>query len=316
VIGDIDHEEFLRTGEPLSITALLVGVRHQWSSHDGQPDGTIRITLRGIRAIEPGADELTDTLRIITRCVALYRNDRKAKLRRTDVLALGISEERCARFHLLTRFESYLFGNGAGDETSDWEMDIRPSIAHFATVQTIDDLFAAQQRVELLERSVRQRRFPGQIVSLHDDGGVELSTDLLAATIDPDLWEHVGDLVRLQKWAQLASQCAIFLESTLRAWLAPTSDPYLALAAKAFSPKTGRFVLGANASEQDGWFRIAHGIGAALRNVDAHRVQRRDDGAQYAMGVLGIVSLLLTQTKQRYPELVVVKRAARRRRAG
>src|SRR5438552_1606037 len=73
VIGDIDHEEFLRTGEPLSITALLVGVRHQWSSHEGQPDGTIRITLRGIRAIEPGADELADTLRIVARSVALYR---------------------------------------------------------------------------------------------------------------------------------------------------------------------------------------------------------------------------------------------------
>lgn len=317
VIGEIDHEEFLRTGEPLSIGGLLVGLPHRWSSHEGQADGKVWITLRGIRAaLDPSAEEIGDALQVVAHCVSLYRSDRKAKLRRADVLALGISEERCARFHLLMRYESYLFGNGAGDETSDWEMDIRPSIAQFAEVQTIDELFAAQHRVELLERSMHQRRFAGQVVSVHDGGAIELNTDLLAATIDPDLWEHVGDFIRLQKWTQLASQCAIFLESTLRAWLAPTSEPYPALAAKAFLPKTGRFVLGTSANEQDGWFRIAHGVGAALRNVDAHRVQRRDDAAQYAIGVLGVVSLLLTQTKHRYPELAVVKRASRRRRAG
>lgn len=315
VIGEIDHEEFNRTGRALSITALLVGVPHVWSSHEGLPDGRVWITLRGIRAaIDPRAEEIVDTLRIVAHCVGAYRKDRKAKLHRADVLALGLSEDRAARFHLLMLYESSLFGNGSGDATTDWEMEIKPTIAYFADLETIDDLFATQKRVGLVERSIHQRRYPGQIVPLRDDGTPELNMDVLANTIDPELWEHVGDLVRMQKWTQIASQTTIFLESTLRSWLAPTSEPYLALAAKAFHPDKGRFVLGTDASERDGWFRFAHGIGAALRNVDAHRIQRRENAPAYAMGVLGAASLLLSQTKQCYPDLVVLKRVPRRRR--
>jgi hypothetical protein len=44
------------------------------------------------------AEKIRDTLRIIAQCVGAYRKDRKAKLHRADVLALGLSEDRAARF--------------------------------------------------------------------------------------------------------------------------------------------------------------------------------------------------------------------------
>jgi hypothetical protein len=39
------------------------------------------------------------------------------------------------------------------------------------------------------------------------------------------------------------------------------------------------------------------GFAMALRNVDTHRIQRRDDDKRYALGVLGTGSLLLTQLR-------------------
>jgi Protein of unknown function (Hypoth_ymh)/Adenylate and Guanylate cyclase catalytic domain len=39
-----------------------------------------------------------------------------------------------------------------------------------------------------------------------------------AASVDPELWEHVRRLVESEQWAQVASQTAIFVESKVRQW--------------------------------------------------------------------------------------------------
>jgi len=46
------------------------------------------------------------------------------------------------------------------------------------------------------------------------------------------------------------------------------------------------------------------GIGfvQAIRNVDPRRIQSRNDAHRYAIGVLGLGSLLLTQFRHVYPD--------------
>ena len=59
----------------------------------------------------------------------------------------------------------------------------------------------------------------------------------------------------------------------------------------------GEFRLGKTDGEKQGWHRLGMGFAMALRNVDTHRIQQRDDAKRYAMGVLGAGSLLLIQLR-------------------
>ncbi|MGP6175356.1 TIGR02391 family protein [Corynebacterium sp. A21] len=54
----------------------------------------------------------------------------------------------------------------------------------------------------------------------------------------------------------------------------------------------------------EGWRSLAMGFTQALSNVDRHRLQRRDDARRYAIGVLGLGSLLLTQLRYEHSELI------------
>jgi hypothetical protein len=117
------------------------------------------------------------------------------------------------------------------------------------------------------------------------------------AVIDQELWEHVGHLVEQEQWGQVASQTAIFVESKIRQWAGrPPTEVGEALMTAVLGAN-GVFVLGQTAGEQQGWHRLGMGFAMALRNVDTHRIQQRDDDKRYAMGVLGAGSLLLTQVR-------------------
>jgi len=121
------------------------------------------------------------------------------------------------------------------------------------------------------------------------------------AATDPELWEHVAHLVDEEQWAQVASQTGIFVESHIRAWAGLTEkDHGVDLMGKVFSEKGGIFPLGRTDSEQQGWHLFARGFVMALRNVDTHRIQKRDDAKRYALGVLGAGSLLLTQLRHEH----------------
>ena len=118
-----------------------------------------------------------------------------------------------------------------------------------------------------------------------------------SASIDPDLWDHVQHLVEDEQWAQVASQTAIFVESKMREWAGrPATDVGERLMTTVLS-ETGEFPLGMTAGERQGWHRLGMGFAMALRNVDTHRIQRRNDDKRYALGVLGAGSLLLTQLR-------------------
>jgi Protein of unknown function (Hypoth_ymh) len=54
-------------------------------------------------------------------------------------------------------------------------------------------------------------------------------------------------------------------------------------------------------SENEGWHHLALGLMKAARNSAGHRTEDRDDARTYAMGVLGAISLLMTQARYEHP---------------
>jgi hypothetical protein len=117
-----------------------------------------------------------------------------------------------------------------------------------------------------------------------------------SAAIDPELWEHVRQDVETERWGQVASQAAIFVESKVREWAGrPSTEVSTNLMTAVLRPNGGEFPLGRNDSEKEGWLALGRGFMLALRNVDTHRIQERSDDKRYAMGVLGTASLLVTQ---------------------
>lgn len=128
-------------------------------------------------------------------------------------------------------------------------------------------------------------------------------------SFDPELWEHVKRLVEDQDWGKVASQTAIFVEDRVRTW---AGDPKTGkgdslvgkdLMGRVFADDSD-WRLGARAAEREGWRALATGFAQALSNVDRHKIQRREDAQRYAIGVLGLGSLLLTQLRHEHGELV------------
>jgi hypothetical protein len=124
---------------------------------------------------------------------------------------------------------------------------------------------------------------------------------------DVGLWQHVRHLVEEERWEQVASQCAIYVEDKVRRWAGrPTDAKGQTLVGQALFAQAlgddGPLRLGAQPSERQGWRSLGMGLVGALGNVDRHHVQERPDARQYAIGVLGLASLLLTQIEREHPE--------------
>ncbi len=121
------------------------------------------------------------------------------------------------------------------------------------------------------------------------------------ASIDPELWAEVQHLVEQEKWAQVASQTEIFVESKIREWTGLSDSEYgKDLMVAVLKPGAGLFPLGRTAGEHQGWLSFGVGFASGVGNADRHRIQQRDDAKRYAMGVLGAGSLLLTQLRHQH----------------
>jgi hypothetical protein len=128
---------------------------------------------------------------------------------------------------------------------------------------------------------------------------------------DPELWEHVKGLVQDEDWGKIPGVVATFVESHVRTW---AGDPKnkdggnlvgQGLFAQVLSPDPANSLrLGQQKSEWEGWHKLGIGFAQALSNVDRHRIQRRDDAQRYAIGVLGLGSLLLTQLRYEHGEIL------------
>jgi hypothetical protein len=157
-------------------------------------------------------------------------------------------------------------------------------------------------------------------------GGVNTATGLIDAAIyelglmggdepidehafDAELWAHVKQQVEDDEWGKVASLTAIFVENHVRTWAGDPKDSkgnalvgkqlYLEVFADA-SP----YRLGRQPGEFEGWRFLGMGFAQALSNVDRHRIQKRDDAKRYALGVLGLGSLLLTQLRYEHGDLL------------
>lgn len=120
-----------------------------------------------------------------------------------------------------------------------------------------------------------------------------------AATIDPELWDHVRGLIEADDWEKVARESAVFVESKLRDWASlPAVPGSIEVFKQALA--SGNFPLGGSASETQGWQQLAGGFSMALRNRAGHRVETRGDAKRYALGVLGTASLLLTEIRHDY----------------
>jgi hypothetical protein len=127
---------------------------------------------------------------------------------------------------------------------------------------------------------------------------------------DTGLWDHVKHSVEEERWEQVASAAVIYLEDKVRRWAGTPTDKQgrklvgQSLFAKALS-SDGPLALGGQANETEGWRSLGTGLVAALGNVDRHGIQERPDAKQYALGVLGLASLLLSQIRFQHPDIVI-----------
>jgi len=135
--------------------------------------------------------------------------------------------------------------------------------------------------------------------------------DIDSDNYDKELWSHVQHSVDDERWDQVASAAATFVEDKVRRWAGkPLNDSNGVLVGQALFAKVlsegGPLALGNQTAETIGWRNLGMGFAAALSNVDRHIIQERSDLKQYAIGVLGLASLLLTQIRYTHPDAIVV----------
>ena len=144
-------------------------------------------------------------------------------------------------------------------------------------------------------------------LELDDDDSVVTPTDY-----DPELWEHVKTLVQREEWDKVPAQASIFVESKVREWAgAPTDKNGQRLIGKSLMAKVfgdnGQLRLGSQSNETEGWRSLAIGFTQAISNAVRHGVSERDDARQYAIGVLGLASLLFTEVRHEYGDTLTEK---------
>ena len=168
-----------------------------------------------------------------------------------------------------------------------------------------DEAELERKRVEVYQRGVErlQAITDAALFELQSGGGD--ATKPSGSNIDQQLWEHVRKLVESADWQNLPAAVAIFVESKVRAWGEFGRDTYgKVLYQKAFADD-GELRLGGARGEWEGWRALATGLATAVGNSDRHHVQQRDDMERYAMGVLGLGSLVLTQVRYQHAEIVL-----------
>lgn len=204
----------------------------------------------------------------------------KGKVRGVLVAVLGKDD------HLVERFDKVRYSLSMwSTSTSDYYFD-----------QARHD--GVRNACGVIDAAIYQLR-----LQFEDDEPVDLRS------FDPELWEHVKQLVEDADWGKVASQTAIFVEDRIRTWAGdPQSNKGETLVGKGLMAHvlsdTSDWRLGARAGEREGWRSLGVGFAQALSNVDRHRIQSRDDAQRYAIGVLGLGSLILTQLRHEHGDLI------------
>jgi hypothetical protein len=142
-----------------------------------------------------------------------------------------------------------------------------------------------------------------ELQALADDESEVLEADDNA--YDAELWEHVHQLVTSEQWEKVASQSMIFLKDRLRKWSGQSETEYgTTLVANVLKADGGDFPLGQTDNEKRGWQSFGFGLVGAVGDVAGHRLDVRGDAKRYALGVLGSVSLLITELRNTHERSV------------
>lgn len=133
------------------------------------------------------------------------------------------------------------------------------------------------------------------------------ATAVEGGSYDSGLWDHVKHSISEERWEQVASAAVIYVEDKVRRWAGnPRNRDGGKRVGHSLFVKVlaadGPLALGGQTNEADGWRSLGTGMVAAISNVDRHSIQERPDAKQYALGVLGLASLLLTQIRYEHPD--------------
>jgi hypothetical protein len=203
----------------------------------------------------------------------------KAKVRGVLVAALGKDD------HLLTRFDAVRY------TLSVWSSSTPDSQFDAARHRGI------QNACGVIDAAIYQLELQSDVEPIDDQA------------FDSELWDHVKGLVETGDWGKVAAQTAIFVENHLRTWAGSPKDKNgedlygKALYAMVLSDASD-WRLGSRAGEREGWRMLGMGFAQAIGTVDRHRIQKRPDARRYAIGVLGLASLLLTQLRYEHANLI------------
>jgi hypothetical protein len=208
---------------------------------------------------------------------SLYNNDTSWKARVKGVFAQALGRDH----HLVSEFDDIRYSSPIifGSEShSDWVSWWRSGM---------------DEATGLIEAAIYELE------------GMTPPSDVDAGSYHAGLWAEVAALVEAEDWPKVASQTAIYVEDKVRDWAGHPKDGKggelvgQALFAQAFADN-GPLALGRQANETTGWRSLGTGFVAAVSNVVRHRSQKRTDWKTYAIGVLGLGSLLLTEIEQTY----------------
>lgn len=155
-----------------------------------------------------------------------------------------------------------------------------------------------REAVGLIDAAIYQMELQNDGVDLLDE-----------SSFDAELWAHVANLVADQDWPKVAAQAAIFVEDRLKRWAGrPKAKNGDALYGRALYANVlgigSDFELGGRGGESEGWLMLGMGFAQVLGNVDRHNIQNRPDARCYAIGVLGVASLILTQMRYEHPDRI------------
>lgn len=210
------------------------------------------------------------------------------RLRASRTLALGLGDAH----DLVRKFDeiSWQYDRMAWAPGHDYSIEDRPRHAR---------AFSDGQKVAttILE------------TAMFESGLLHPVPQLLASDIDHELWAHLKGEVHRGEWAKVALHAAVYLEDWLRkrAQL-PSTTVGIDLAKAAIGTGGALELRGASVGgtqpapgEAQGWAQLGQGFVLAVRNVVGHRIDGRTDIRTYAMGVVGLVSLLMTEVRAEHP---------------
>lgn len=297
-----------------SLPTIGASYRPVWYQSMGggaQPESPVGVTIAGLIHL-PEARETVNDFLVVIRDLARRihsvppdpKHVQQCRVRFADlasvILGRAASGEsrRIENLQALLKVEPATWQGTPAGEGTEWTWEAARFTGRFHAVKDVDDYlgrlteFLQAPLLPALTRSVEIREpVPTALAK---------SSVVLADLIDTELWSHVQALYEIGRWDTLARDACTFLEDFLRR-IGDLEVQQLSgadLIKAVLHPEKGSHPLKptGHVGEAEGWHLYALGIFKAVRNASGHRLNAGAD-ERHAVGVLGAVSLLITQLR-------------------